>query len=73
MPDQLYFLLTDGTTYRMELTAGDGAKHRDWFFAGKDPYHRDFLDIGSASYIRRGAVIAVELVPDGQTRHNPRE
>jgi hypothetical protein len=73
MPDRLYFLLADGTTYRMDLAAGDGANHRDWFFAGKDPYHRDFLDLGSGRYIRRSAVIALELVPDGQTRHNPRE
>jgi len=73
MPDSLYFRLVDGTTYRMELAAGEGAKHRDWFFAGKDPYHRDFADIGSGNYIRRSAVIAVELVADGETRHTPHE
>src|SRR5689334_9071705 len=40
MPDTLYFLLSDGTTYKIEVDAGTGAQHRDAFTGGQKPYNQ---------------------------------
>jgi hypothetical protein len=68
MPDTLYFLLSDGTTYEIEVAAGTGAQHRDAFVQGGKPYNQAFAMIADGVLIRTAAVIALENVPEGEER-----
>jgi hypothetical protein len=68
MPDTLYFLLSDGTTYTIEVEAGTGAQHRDAFTAGQKPYNQAFAMIADGVLVRTAAVIALENVPEGEER-----
>ncbi len=73
MPDTLYFLMTDGTTYVLEVDAGRGETHRDSFIAGQNPYNQAFAALGPGTHIRTAAVVALELVLEGETRPDVRE
>jgi len=70
MPDTLYFLLSDGTTYKIEVEAGTGAQHRDAFTGGQKPYNQAFAMIADGVLVRTAAVIALENVPEGEERLN---
>jgi hypothetical protein len=72
MPDTLYFLLADGTTYAVEVEAGTGARHRDAFTQGQNPYNQAFATIAEGILIRTNSVVALELVPEGAQRLNIR-
>ena len=65
MPDRLYFLLQDGTTYRMEVDAGKGREHRDWFLSGARPYNQELIEVGSGVHIRRRAVVDLRVCAGG--------
>jgi hypothetical protein len=68
MPDTLYFLLSDGTTYVVQVAAGMGTQHRDAFVQGGKPYNQAFAMVADGVLIRTAAVIALENVPEGEER-----